>query len=900
MSLVAGTRLGPYEIQSAIGAGGMGEVYKAHDTRLGRAVAIKVLPPGAATDPERRRRFEQEARAVAALNHPHICTLYDIGRDGDTDFLVMELVAGETLAARLTKGPLPCAQVIEFATQMAQALAIAHGEGIVHRDLKPGNVMLTESGVKLLDFGLAKAMDRVGATGEDPSAVSTQAAVTTPGAVLGTLPYMAPEQVRGLPSDHRTDIFAFGCVLYEMLSGKRAFEGDTAADTMSAILTKDPRPLADLGIAVPTELLGIVRRCLAKRPDDRFSSAHELALALEAAPQPNGQFRSRRRPSARRRRLVAAAAVTALAGLGATLVLWAPWRAPARPPASDNHGPVSVSSAVPKPETRVAVALFENRTGDPTLDLVGQQAADWITDGLTSIGTADVALPASYALGSGAADPAARAAYTDPRKVAEVTGASVVVSGTYELEGEEFVFRARLSEPRTGRLLKAFEPARGSRARPSDVLQTVNRAVVGAVAVHFDASYDPRTGYPPSLEAYREIAQASVYWYRDWDVVIRHLERALELDPQYARPRLQLALARIFVGDYGKARQELDALGSSEDRLTAWEKQVLRAYRAHLAGQAWEYLDAAREQARLAPGMSQGPFDAAVMLYCVNHPAEAEGLLAPWDGKEVDGGWATSEIRSHVLHMAGRFDDQLAVASRARERYPTLFYFHEHQAAAQAALGRFGDLERTVTDALTSQAGSGTPGLVMLVAAMELRAHGHRQESVAMAVRAGDWYAAQPVDRFVALQTPNRGIEWYRSRPRDIRKRLREEQAMALGWAGRWSDVRLMVDTLAREDPANVDYMGWLGVLAARSGNAAEARRVADRLRTLGRPYTFGSDTYWRGCIAAQLGERQQAVELLQQAFTEGYWFQTQLHRTIDLEPLWEYPPFVELLRPKG
>ena len=152
----------------------------------------------------------------------------------------------------------------------------------------------------------------------------------------------------------------------------------------------------------------------------------------------------------------------------------------------------------------------------------------------------------------------------------------------------------------------------------------------------------------------------------------------------------------------------------------------------------------------------------------------------------------------------------------------------------------------------------------------------------------------------MALQTPNRGIEWYRGRPPDIRKRLREEQAMAFAWAGRWNDVSSMVATLAREDPANVDYMGWLGVLAARRGDAAEARRVAGRLRALGRPYTFGSDTYWRACIAAQLGEKQQAVELLQQAFTEGYWFQTQLHRTIDLEPLWDYPAFKELLRPKG
>jgi Tol biopolymer transport system component len=296
MSLSHGTLLGPYEIVAAVGAGGMGEVYKARDTRLGRTVAIKVLPPGAATDPdpaagsgssraksreERRRRFEQEARAVAALNHPHICTLYDVGRDGGTDYLVMELVAGETLAARLTKGPLPSAQAIELATQMAQALARAHGEGIVHRDLKPGNVMLTESGVKLLDFGLAK-LTAAGTLAADLSSLPTEASpITGQGTIVGTLAYMAPEQLEGKDVDARTDLFAFGAVLYEMLTGRRPFEGSTQASLITAIMSADPPPLTSFEPLTPPALDRVVRKCLAKDPRARWQSATDLADELK-------------------------------------------------------------------------------------------------------------------------------------------------------------------------------------------------------------------------------------------------------------------------------------------------------------------------------------------------------------------------------------------------------------------------------------------------------------------------------------------------------------------------------------------------------------------------------------------------------------------------------------------
>ena len=280
MSLTNGTRLGPYEILAPIGAGGMGEVYKARDTRLGREVAVKVLPSEFAADPERLRRFEQEARATAALEHPNILAIYDTGTYEGTPYIVEQLLEGESLRQRLSGGPLPAAKAVEFGVQIVQGLAAAHEKGIVHRDLKPENLWLTKGGrMKILDFGLAQLRSLEPASGVPTTEAPTSDSPTREGKILGTPGYMAPEQIRGKAVDARTDIFAFGVVLYEMLSGNRAFAGDTTADTQAAILTKDPDPLPPV---TPQTLDRVVRRCLEKRPEDRFSSAHDLAFALEA------------------------------------------------------------------------------------------------------------------------------------------------------------------------------------------------------------------------------------------------------------------------------------------------------------------------------------------------------------------------------------------------------------------------------------------------------------------------------------------------------------------------------------------------------------------------------------------------------------------------------------------
>jgi len=281
MSLAAGTRLGAYEVIAPLGAGGMGEVYRARDTRLDRVVAIKVLPPHLAADPQFRQRFEHEARAISALDHPHICALYDVGDEHGTSFLVMQYLEGETLADRLTKGAVPLAQALQYAIQIAGALDTAHRAGIVHRDLKPGNVMLTPVGAKLLDFGLAKASTAVAAGTGLSMLPTTPPGLTAQGTILGTFQYMAPEQLEGREADARTDVFAFGAVVYEMLTGKKAFEGKSQASLIGAIMHAEPAAISASQPLTPPALDRIVKTCLAKDPDDRWQSARDLSHELQ-------------------------------------------------------------------------------------------------------------------------------------------------------------------------------------------------------------------------------------------------------------------------------------------------------------------------------------------------------------------------------------------------------------------------------------------------------------------------------------------------------------------------------------------------------------------------------------------------------------------------------------------
>src|SRR6476661_994588 len=335
MALATGTKIGPYEIIAPIGAGGMGEVYRARDTRLERTVAIKVLPDHLSKSEDVRQRFEREAKTISQLSHPHICALHDVGREGETEYLVMEYLEGETLADRLLKGSLPLEQTLRYGMQIADALDKAHRLGIVHRDLKPGNVMLTKSGVKLLDFGLAKfqaaARDKQ-LSGVSVLATEAQASqpLTERGTVLGTFQYMAPEQLEGGEADARSDIFAFGALLYEMATGKKAFSGKSQASLAGSILRDDPTSITEISPMMPPALNRVIKTCLAKDPEDRFQTAHDVKLQLQWVAEGGSQagvpapVAARRKSRERLAWGVAAAGLLAAAALGFGYVRRAP------------------------------------------------------------------------------------------------------------------------------------------------------------------------------------------------------------------------------------------------------------------------------------------------------------------------------------------------------------------------------------------------------------------------------------------------------------------------------------------------------------------------------------------------------------------------------------------------
>src|SRR6266536_3147581 len=397
MTISSGSRLGPYEVLTPLGAGGMGEVYKARDTRLERTVAVKVLPKHLSESSEVRQRFEREAKTISQLSHPHICALYDVGNQDGVEYLVMELLDGETLADRISRGPLPLEQVLRYGIEIADALDKAHRQGIVHRDLKPGNVMLTKSGAKLLDFGLAKFQPAARDATSSVSRLATEAQASQPlterGTVLGTFQYMAPEQLEGREADARSDIFAFGALLYEMATGKKAFAGKSQASLIASILSAEPPPISTIAAMTPPALDRVVKTCLAKDPDDRWQTAHDVMLQLKWIAEGGSQagvpapLVARRR--SRERIAWAVAAILALATVALAFALFARPRPLLR----------AVRSSILPPE-KTTYHFISDAGGPPAVSPDGLQIAFTARDstGKASLWVRSLDSPAARAL----------------------------------------------------------------------------------------------------------------------------------------------------------------------------------------------------------------------------------------------------------------------------------------------------------------------------------------------------------------------------------------------------------------------------------------------------------------------------------------------------------------------
>jgi eukaryotic-like serine/threonine-protein kinase len=537
MTLAAGIRLGPYEILAPLGAGGMGEVYRARDTRLGRDVAVKVLPAYLSRDADRLRRFEQEARAASALNHPNILTIHDIGQQGGTPYVVSELLEGETLRQRLTSGGLGVRKAVDYGVQIAHGLAAAHEKGIVHRDLKPDNVFVNPDGrVKILDFGLAKLTGREAGDAAVTSA-PTEAGGTEPGVVLGTVGYMSPEQVRGQAADHRSDIFAFGALLYESLTGQRPFRGGSAVETMNAILTEDPPEPSLTRQEIPPALDRVVRRCLEKSPAERFQSARDLGFALsEAGGAPSVSGAAPAVAVTPRRRYVGVV-------LGSAAVLLAILFA------ADVGGlRARLGRKAPAGVIRsLAVLPLENFSRDPEQEFFADGMTEELITDLAQIGSLRVISRTSIMGYKGTTKPLPQ--------IGRELGVDGVLEGSVQRAGNRVRITAQLIEAASDRHVWAKSYERDLAdvlALQSEVAQAVAHEVRAALTPEEEARLArPRPVDPEVHELYlRGRQHVSMGVEKELREAIALFERALSRDPSDARSWAGIADAWTGLSDF--------------------------------------------------------------------------------------------------------------------------------------------------------------------------------------------------------------------------------------------------------------------------------------------------------------------------------------------------------------
>ncbi len=527
MTLSVGTAIGPYEVGALLGVGGMGEVYRAVDSRLGRAVALKILPAHLSDDPGRRQRFDREARTISSLNHPHICRVYDVGHQDDLSYIVMEFLEGETLEARLRRGPLALRESLKYAVQIGDALDQAHRHGIVHRDLKPGNIMLTAAGAILLDFGLAKS-SLPGLLATRSRSYEPHVSLTAEGTFAGTPAYMAPERFQGHEADAGADVFAFGAVLFEMLTHRRAFDGATDAEVMAAVMTSTPPRVSELRPDAPRALDQLVDRCLSRDPDDRWQTTRDLVSQLkwigEPEPTRGGQWARWSRGNLLRLGITAGVLGALLTGAS---VAW-------------KMGSGAIDS--------IAVLPLQNVGGDPEME--------YLSDGLTeSVIRALSPLPAMKVM-SGASVARYKGQKADPRTVAQLLDVRAVLVGSVTRHDSELSISVEVVDGRDNRQIWSEHYSRPL-AEIFGIQEDIAREIAEKLRLHLSGADQQRLvkRFTESTDAYELYLKGRYYWNRrtpqDLLRSLRFFKEAIAKDPDYALAYAGLADAYDLIGSAG-------------------------------------------------------------------------------------------------------------------------------------------------------------------------------------------------------------------------------------------------------------------------------------------------------------------------------------------------------------
>jgi tetratricopeptide (TPR) repeat protein/predicted Ser/Thr protein kinase len=879
-ALPTGTTVSHYRIIEKIGEGGMGIVYKAEDSKLGRLVALKFLAREIVGNKEARARLVHEARTAAVLDHPNICTIHETGELEDQMFIVMAYVEGQTLRAMIRSGPLDTEQVVGVARQIAEGLRAAHDKGIVHRDIKPSNIMVTPDGrAKIMDFGLARSAE--------------QADLTKTGMIMGTASYMSPEQARGERVDHRTDIWSLGAVLHEALTGERPFKGASTEAVIYSILHDEPRPLANLRKDVPEELGIIVSNALEKAPEERYQSTEELLTDMTAVAdclrgdeqssdlvQIHKQRRAKEAARLRRRLTAAARRWWAMIPVAAIVIVAV---------VVGVNQMVSELAEAPLIPDRVVVAAFENRTGDQSLDHLGMLAGEWMLDGVSEIELGEV-VPTVYAASSlvGSNNDSDREREAGIRTLAEKAGAGLVISGRYHLLGDSIQFRASLSKRPGERTISTVTSGLTGRVAPFDAIEEFRQRMMGGLAIHLspEIMLDSYMS-PPVFEAYREHCAGRKMSGKDFAAAMDHHARAIQLDSTFVEPYLSLASAYFNIDDYAAGEELLRILELRRAKLTEMQRLGLDFMLTEFQGrrrEGWRYL---MQAGRIAPESDLVKYHMIWVAPEMRRPRMAIELCEEMGGpgrfmRHGLMGYFWYANFTDALHQVGEYEREIEVIREARERFPDVVHPWLVEARALAAIGRIDELNRLLQECPTTRPTWWfTVGRLLTGVARELRVHGYRE-------------AAQDI--------ANRAVEWSQKLQFELYpgQDARSHVARSLYVAERWQEAREVYKDLARENPSSVFYLGATGRVAARLGNREKAVAVLDELQAIDRPYIFGAHDYASAQIASILGDYEQAVVLLSKAFDQTYEYTSSVLNDPDLLLMRGYPAWEELIRPKG
>jgi tetratricopeptide (TPR) repeat protein len=862
----------------------MGEVWRARDTELGREVAVKVLPEAVASEPRRVERFRREARALAALSHPNLLEVHDVGSSNGLDYVVTELLEGDSLRAAIPPSGLPWQKVVEIGAAAAEGLAAAHGRGIIHRDLKPENLFLTADGrVKILDFGLASMDDEFEIDGNSPT-------VTEDGAILGTAGYMAPEQLRGQPASAQSDIFSLGCVLYEIASGRRAFIGNTGAELAAAILKEEPPQLSSSGAAVPVDLERIVHRCLEKRPEARSQSAADLAYSLKSlGSSPSAPVMatpSAFRPVSGRRWRWWQVAGSALLLVFAAGIAW-------RVLAPRGGEQAMTDSALELDPNRIAVVPFANRTGDPSLDTLAALTADRLTQGLADLDEIEVA-PASVVAASVAGVDSSQMAGV----VAAGTDSGLVLTGVWDSVGHGLELQATLEDAQRGSVIRAIDPIPAINEAPQEAIATLRDWTLMAVQDHLHPilAWGAGDRFPKyeAYQAYRRFFEAMETGPSEG--ALGNLLQASRLDPEFARPLLHVGAAWIpgissfelhdMMIDFFRPVHEMD--------LTPRQQLIVEMIDARVDGRWQNAYRLSMLELEHDPSNSWARKDAIKNAIFTHRPLEVIELFEGMEEDPLTPGryrYFTAKWVLMALHSTGRHEEELTLARRvlAEELGETAGESaRANELRALAALGRIDEIDAILTEVLLEPDWILSDSQEMSAVVYELRAHGFAEEAQNIAERALSLYASG--DDTTTLD------------------RCDPCEAYVLMAAEHFSEARTIFEKLLTDVPDNRDWCTQLGICAAVLGDRETALQMERRIEEIGPstgptdvPYgTRGAGKIMQASIAAQLGDGDRAIRLIQQGIAAGYDNYDWIHANPAFETLREYPEFREIVRPKG